>query len=929
MATVSYNEQCFLLDGRPFWVLGASMQYCRMDPSVWAERITAAKQAGFNAVETACPWMIHEPRQGRYEFEGRADVRRFVELCGEADMKVILRVGPAVGAGFDGSGIPGWLMVQPEVRLREADPEFLGHFSRFVRKLTAELEGLIAADDGPIVLVQPEHAWTCANPKQADKYHRELTRYIRESGFNVPMIAANDLWQEPAGTIETWRGWDDLLVDLRQLRTIQPEAPRLVSTLAVGREIAWGDKPDDDRTADQFLERMCEVLAAGAQFIVSPFHAGTNFDFLGGRLPGRPDGFVTTTAALGAPLTEAGERSAKYLAAKRVVTFANHFSHVFSELSADFHPIVLDPAQLEQAKASGGKSKHGSVAVVPQRGSNGRAVFVFGGGAVTQTTLLLDNGLRMNVHLGDQPVAWFVFDVDLRGTARLDYVNLCPWAIVDRSVLVLFGPARTPALLSINDSPLEATVPSGSKPLVLEHKGITVVICNHEQIDLTYHDEKHVYVGVERIDENGDPVLPEGSNRAWTIAAEASVTELRVESPKKSRRGAARSMKLVDWALSSAEPQYSGQSPRFASLRGPETLSECGASTGYGWYRMAITSKSARKRLCHLPQAGDRLHLFLDGEPLGVFGAGSGADNAPFELKLAKGENTLVVLADNLGRFADGNDMGMAKGLYGHLYELKSMGNVRPKQVEADPVDPFVLRGFIAGASRGIPSDMQQLEWSFTHLKKSPILIDVQRARSSGTFVLNDTPIRYYAGDTGAAFARIVIGQEQTEAFKRGKNILRFAPDHDQPEALKEIADATSLYECVEGLTDGAIWSFAKWEAPTPTSFEKLPRSSAKSVKGAPCWWKTRFELPAHRDDAIAAWLETTGLSKGQAYLNGHNLGRYFTADGKGKAVGPQKSLYIPESWIRHDAANELLLFDEHGFDPFRTRLVFSPTGDL
>ena len=120
MASVSYNEQCFLIDGRPFWVLGAQIDYCRVIPDQWAERIAAAKQAGFNTIQTTCPWMIHEQRQGRYVFSDQSDIRAFVELCGLAEMKVVLRLGPAVGAGLDGSGIPGWLIEHPDIRLREA-----------------------------------------------------------------------------------------------------------------------------------------------------------------------------------------------------------------------------------------------------------------------------------------------------------------------------------------------------------------------------------------------------------------------------------------------------------------------------------------------------------------------------------------------------------------------------------------------------------------------------------------------------------------------------------------------------------------------------------------------------------------------------------------------------------------------------------------
>ena len=70
-------------------------------------------------------------------------------------------------------------------------------------------------------------------------------------------------------------------------------------------------------------------------------------------------------------------------------------------------------------------------------------------------------------------------------------------------------------------------------------------------------------------------------------------------------------------------------------------------------------------------------------------------------------------------------------------------------------------------------------------------------------------------------------------------------------------------------------------------------------------------------------------MSKGQAYINGHNLGRYFTSTSTGKAVGPQKKLYIPDAWLKEDASNEVLLFDEHGFDPYKTKIVFAADGDF
>ena len=68
-------------------------------------------------------------------------------------------------------------------------------------------------------------------------------------------------------------------------------------------------------------------------------------------------------------------------------------------------------------------------------------------------------------------------------------------------------------------------------------------------------------------------------------------------------------------------------------------------------------------------------------------------------------------------------------------------------------------------------------------------------------------------------------------------------------------------------------------------------------------------------------------MSKGQLYLNGHNVGRYFVATATGKAVPPQRFYYLPEPWLRTDTPNDLLIFDEHGKPPGKCRLVYNAQG--
>ncbi len=923
MATATFDGQSFAIDGRRVWIVGAGIEYARVHPDAWADRIAAARQAGFNTIATSCPWLLHEPRKGRFSFTEWGDVRRFVELCGQAGMWVLLRPGPYVGNGYDAGGLPSWIVETPGIRLRQASEPFLERVSVYFRKLLAELTDLQVTGGGPILLVQSEHAWLCANDKQAEKYLLEITRYIRENGIAVPIINTNDLWQEAAGTIDTWRGRDDLLVHLRQLRSVQPGAPRLVSELGMGRPGVWGEAIDESPRPASVMHLLAQVLAAGAQPVVAPFHGGTSFGFAGGRLGGRNDGFVTTSVAPAAPLGEAGERGPRYRALKRIATFASHFGHVFAELDPDYHPIALDlgdaeggggGAKRERHSGGGGGAGAGSTSVVSLRGGAGQVVFVFADAPLQKATLLLEHGVRMPVALGDQTVGWYLLDVDLRGAGRLDYANLCPVALVDRTILVLQGPAGTPAYVSIDGSPFEATVPEGGTPLVSKHKRVTLVIANQQQIDQVACGDRMVFSGVEGLDGSGQPIAAKRGATVLSISSEDEPEKV----PAQVQRSGSRAVEVTDWQAVPSETYTSGGSPRFATLDGPQTLAACGAPQGYGWYRVRFVSGATKKHRLHLPHAADRVHLFVDGQFQRVVGVGKGAECGPFEVQVAKGERAFVALVDNFGRFSEGNDFGEPKGLYGHVHSVKKLTGVKAGRDAGKAVDPFTLRGYIAGCTRGHLSDPVHAAWKFAHTRSTPVLVDIDGARASGTMLLNDEAFAYYAGATGSCLARYLLGRDTTPALKRGGNVLRFAPDPRQEGAIEDLIKATSIYECAEVLSEGATWAFAKWEPPGAVAWEPASRAGAKSLRGTPTWWRGFFAV----GDAVEqARVELSGLSKGHVFVNGEDLGRYFTATGDGTAVGPQEELLVPGAWLRPGDRNELVLFDEHGFAPWRVRV--------
>jgi len=927
MPTVTYNDQCFSIDGRRFWILAASIQYARIPGPCWEQRIRAVRHSGFNTIETAVPWNLHESRKGRYSFEGDTDLHRFISLCGEQGLKVILRAGPNIGSGFDGGGLPGWLIDEPDMAVREKGESFLEHLSKWFRKLIGVVADLQATDGGPILLVQSEHAWTCTNPAEANTYLHEVKRFLRESGIKVPLLNANDLWLESPGTIDTWRGYDDLLAHLRQLRTLQPETPRVVSCLEVAPLETWGSsqrnklrKPAEQpgRSPDGMLRRVAEVLAAGAQPVIGSFHAGTNFGFLGGRLAGHgaSGGFVATAASASPPLAEDGSPTEGSFTIRRLITFANHFGSVFADLDPEDQVAAVDP-QLSEGN-------DGSPSIIPLRGALGRVVFVFGRVGGT-TTILTSEGIRLPIELGDQSVGWYLMNVDLQGLGRLDYANVCPLAVIDRSVVVFFGAAGSHAFLSISGIPLELEVPAdGAKPVVVSHAGLKVVLLSQHDVDATLIGEHEFLIGATGLDVAGALPHPDFP-RGWKVTSARGLEPATFgETRTRKNTGNPRLPVLTAWQASPCTALITGESPRYATLEGPQPLSACGAPCGYGWYRLTWNQPgagaAAGKRLAHLPQTHDRAHLFIEGKLTRLFGEGPGADPVPFEFKPPKSPAHLVALVDNLGRFCEGNDLQLKKGLSGHLLALKKLPSAKGKAGVAVPVDPFTIRGFISGRAVDQLSDSQQVIWTFQHTRKTPILVDVIHAEAHGTFVLNDQPIAYSAGRTGAEVHHLLLNDTLATPLKRGKNVLRFAPDAGQPDAVKEIIACTTLYEVEEEWSASASWSFAKWEPPTVANFRPIEKGETRSLRGVPCWWRGTFDGPSSSNESLR--LDVASLSKGQAYVNGNNLGRYFSNTREGKAVGPQTTLWIPPAWLKPDATNEIVLFDEHGFDPAGVKIV-------
>lgn len=892
MPSVSYDGHSLLIDSQRIWLVCGEMDYARIPHALWRSRIRAARQAGLNAIATRVFWNFHERQPGMFQFSDDADLRRFVQIIDEEGLFCILRPGPFVGGHWDMGGLPAWLIEQPDIALRQANSSYMAACARYLDAVMQQVSDLQVTNGGPLLLIQCEDEWLCHNDQQGEAYLFELTRYLRESGCAVPVISCNNLWQPVDGVLETWAGWDEVLQHTRQLRLAQPEAPRIIGRLPVGEPAQW-NRAQPRRDPDQVLRTLGRISGAGGQFCLSPFHGGTNFGFYAGRNIGDDDCFVTTGFDCDAPLGEAGRRGPNYLAVKRIATFLSAFDFVMTNLRPSEHHAV--PA--------------GGLSVVQQTGSQGSVVFVSRQPDDDQQAvdLLMPDGTTLTVHLGNDPLAWLLMNVNLRGRGRLDLTNLRPWAFVDDQMLVLFGPAGSEGLVSIDGAAEHVQVPTGQTPRVIDLPNLRLVVLNDQQVDAAYVlDDQALYVGVGGFDEDDQPLGHPDFGSYRVVESTGKVTRR----PGGKPAGAPSAPKLNQWQHYLPRDYVDGSATRYASLDRPRSLEACGADFGYGWYRVRLKRKQAGRVNLMLGQAGDRLHVYRQGKLEQVIGVGPGARPQPATIQLAQGEQDLVFLADNLGRFFTGQAIDQRKGLTGHLLNVRRKRLNKPDRQVAPMPDPFELTGYVYLGRRGDHSRRPRYSFKVNHRRKSPLVLLLSGSRPASMILLNDQPISL--DNTPGLTRHILLDPEQ---LRRGGNTITLALLTDEPEGF-DPADHMDLYETSQVISEDAEWSYARWQIPDLSLFSAMPRRSAS----LPTWYRCQFSI---KHTQVPLWLDTRGLSKGQIYLNGRNVGRYFTATPTGKVVGPQTRFYLPEPWLQTESANELIIFDEHGKQPTQCKLGY------
>jgi amino acid transporter len=119
--TAERGYPVFAVDGKPFFVYGASFFYERIPRERWRATLVAYKSVGINTIDLYLIWNWHEPSEGVSDFTGTTDPRRdllgLLKLTHELDFKLILRPGPVIRNEWRNGGYPAWLLQRPQYNM--------------------------------------------------------------------------------------------------------------------------------------------------------------------------------------------------------------------------------------------------------------------------------------------------------------------------------------------------------------------------------------------------------------------------------------------------------------------------------------------------------------------------------------------------------------------------------------------------------------------------------------------------------------------------------------------------------------------------------------------------------------------------------------------------------------------------------------------
>lgn len=180
-STLEADSYGVLLNGQPMLPVMGEFHYARFPETEWRKELLKMKAGGINIIASYIFWIHHEEIEGKYNWEGRRNLRKFIELCGELDLMFVLRIGPWCHGEARNGGFPEW-MVDSGIKLRSNEAAYLEKVQTWFTQIFNQVQGFMWKDGGPIIAVQLENEY-----RGRGEHLMTLKKMVQEIGLDAPL----------------------------------------------------------------------------------------------------------------------------------------------------------------------------------------------------------------------------------------------------------------------------------------------------------------------------------------------------------------------------------------------------------------------------------------------------------------------------------------------------------------------------------------------------------------------------------------------------------------------------------------------------------------------------------------------------------------------------------------------------------------------
>ena len=188
---VKWDAHSLIVDGKRVVPAMGEVHYSRIPDDEWEAEVKKMKEGGVTIIATYVFWNHIEEQEGIFRWDGPRNLRRFIEICQQEGLPVVLRLGPFCHGEVRNGGIPDWVFTKG-CKTRDENPVFLSFVERLYRQIFTQLQGLQWKDGGPVMAAQFDNEY-----RGHGSYLMALKRIAQKIGFDLPFYTRTG-WPELA-----------------------------------------------------------------------------------------------------------------------------------------------------------------------------------------------------------------------------------------------------------------------------------------------------------------------------------------------------------------------------------------------------------------------------------------------------------------------------------------------------------------------------------------------------------------------------------------------------------------------------------------------------------------------------------------------------------------------------------------------------------